>query len=426
MKNLITDFGIFINENYSFDGISLTEKENEKSGNSLSELSSATGLVCASAAPTTNATAFKSLMEGFSEDGFKKGGSDKSKVAKELLPLVSTSIKDDKDAPVTTMKEDQALFFKNGRTSVGPKTDKTHKNYIKLDDIVILESPDKGDLTTKEIQFKDLNKEGKVVEASGNGIFVLGRLLKTRALGTINDDTKVYLGMNYLKPTVLVANANTGIQGKSPWQFILTAMMSKKYFIPNNENLKAFVVAGRNLAKPENKEKADTIFARTSVPIISMHGEEYLQKNLNLELWKEGDATTVSMEKAFNELKPEAVQGEPSEYQQKQLVNIYLEVQKRIAAPWFTLIGERLKYFYNDIISTDFGVPDFVFEDINKQIDKSIKSIIEKNKNSESNTYEWAKKEIAACFLPKPGGSVEGDPGAKATMELLKQVQGGI
>lgn len=424
MKNLITDFGIFINENYSFDGISLTEKENEKSGNSLSGLSTATALVCSSTAKTTNATAFKSLTEGFSEEGFKKGGSDRSKVAPELLPLVSTSIKDDKDAPVTTMKEDQALFFKNGRTSVGPKTDKARKNYLKVGDKLLLDG-DNGKLVTKDIKFKELKEEGKVVEASGNGIFVLGRLLKTRALGTINDDTKVYLGMNYLKPTVLVANANTGFQGKGPGIEIIIAMMGKKFFIPHKENFKAYAVEGRKLSE-DTDEKKESIFSRAAIPSISMpiDDETYLQKNLNPELRKVGDAKTVSADKAFKGFSPKSVSGEPEDYQINELVKIYLSAQKEISQPWFALIGERLKYFYNDIISKDFGVPNFVFADIDKQIDSSIEGLAEQYKKSQDS--EWAKAEIKKYFYPKKEGSTTGNRGAKASVEVSKQSQGGI
>ena len=159
MKNLITDFEIFINENYSFNGISLAEKEDKKNDETLSGLSSATALIGSSVAKTTNKDAFNALQEGFKEI-------DRSNINQELLPLIYTALKDEKENKVDSMNENQALIFKKGRCSIGPKTEKT-KNYLKIDNEVIL-SGDKGDLQVKDRKFGDIKKEGRVVSSCGS------------------------------------------------------------------------------------------------------------------------------------------------------------------------------------------------------------------------------------------------------------------
>ena len=161
------------------------------------------------------------------------------------------------------------------------------------------------------------------------------------------------------------------------------------------------------------------------MPIADKDDEKYLQANINPVLIKKvGDASSVSTDKVFKGFSPKSFNGSPDDYKIKELVDIYLEAQKRIEAPYFALIGERLKYFYNNIISEDFGAPSFVFADINKQIDSSIKGVIDQYKKSEDGV--WAKKEITEYFSPAEQKSGDTNRGAKASVEVSKQSEGGI
>lgn len=412
MKNLITDFEIFINENYSFNGISLTEKDNKKSDDTLSGLSSATALIGSSVAKTTNKDAFNALQEGFKEI-------DRSNINQELLPLIYTAIKDEKGNKVDSMNENQALIFKKGRCSVGTKTEKS-KNYLKIDNEVIL-SGDKGDLQVKDRKFGDIKKEGRVVEASGNGIFILGRLLKARATGAINDDTKVYLGINLKKPMLIVASAKTGIQSKDPGMDILIGMMAKGFFVPNDKNFQSWAESGRNLAKANNKELRSTLFDRNAIPTIS--SPDYTMSEIRKRLLEVGDASSLDTDKIFEGLKPERITARQSSSDLiKKLAKIFVTARDRMIDSHMKLLTERFKYFYSDIVAKDTGAPKILFDDINKQVDSASASMLASWKKSSSEN--WAIDRINEFFQEANPGSTSGTPGADSTVRNYKQEEG--
>ena len=414
MKNLITDFEIFINENYSFNGISLAEKEDKKNDETLSGLSSATALIGSSVAKTTNKDAFNALQEGFKEI-------DRSNINQELLPLIYTALKDEKENKVDSMNENQALIFKKGRCSIGPKTEKT-KNYLKIDNEVIL-SGDKGDLQVKDRKFGDIKKEGRVVEASGNGIFILGRLLKARATGAINDDTKVYLGINLKKPMLIVASAKTGIQSKDPGKDILIGMMAKGFFVPNDKNLQSWAETGRNLAKANNKELRSTLFDRNAIPTIS--SPDYSPAEIRKRLLEVGDASSLNTDKIFDGLKPEGItarQGSSNSDLIKKLAKIFVTARDKMMDPHMKLLSERFKYFYSDIVAKDTGAPKILFDDISKQVDSASASMLASWKKSTSE--DWAIKEIKKLLSEANPGSTSGTPGADSTVRNYKQEEG--
>ncbi len=414
MKNLITDFEIFINENYSFNEISLTEKDNKKSDDTLSGLSSATALIGSSVAKTTNKDAFSSLQEGFKEI-------DRSKINQELLHLIYTSFKDEKGNKVDSMNENQALIFKKGRCSIGPKTEK-RKNYLKIDNEVIL-SGDKGDLQFKDSKFGDIKKEGVVVEASGNGIFILGRLLKARATESINDDTKVYLAINLKKPMLIVASAKTGIQSKDPGMDILIGMMAKGFFVPNDKNLQSFAVSGRNLAKPDSKELRSKLFDVNAIPMIS--SPDYTMSEIKKRLLEVGDASSLNTDKIFEGLKPERITARQASSNSdliKNLAKIFVTARDKMIDSHMKLLSERFKYFYSDIVAKDTGAPKILFDDISKQVDSASASMLASWKKSTSE--DWAINEIKKLFTEANPGSTSGTPGADSTVRNYKQEEG--
>ena len=413
MKNLITDFGIFINENYLFSGGFLAEENKKGDSADISGLTSSTALIGSSTSKTTNKDAFSALLEGFKDI-------ERTNIPKELLPLIYTSIKGKDGKKADSIDENTALIFSKGLCRVGPKTEKI-KNYLKIGDEVLLNG-DKGDLQVKDRKFGDIKKEGVIVEASGNGIFILGRLLKSRAIGAINDETKVYLGINLKKPMVIVANSKSGIQNKNPSIDIIIAMMGKKFFTPHKENFSSWAFTGRNLQKDEYKNLLSTLFDRTAVPTIS--SPDYSSKELNPRFLKIGDASSLALDKVFEGFKPENIEGREGTKQAiSKLADIYVKASQRMVEPWVKLTGERFKYFYSGIVAKDTGAPDLVFTDINKQVDSGISKIVEKVKEIDGNK-EWAIKTITKLFYPEAEGSSQGNPGADSAVSIFKQSEG--
>lgn len=105
--------------------------------------------------------------------------------------------------------QNKAIFRANGSRvyKIGPKTVKaTH--YIKIGDIVL--NGDSGKSTRLEIKSEDLSS--KTVEAAGNGIYALGRVLDARFANKVFGDSPIIIELNKPTPDMVYAHADTNYQ----------------------------------------------------------------------------------------------------------------------------------------------------------------------------------------------------------------------
>ena len=361
MKNIITDFGIFLNEKYEL--IHIDEADD------LSGIEAKAGIIGASKTNTTNKTAVDALKKGFDE--LKANGKDR--------PLLN--IKGE-------VSENNALYVKNGISELKPKSEKKG-DYIKFLDNIL--DGDKGGPIGIKVSYGTLSKSG--VEASGNGIFALGRMIKALSTGMISRDTEIYLCLNMENTASFVADVKSGCQTSNPSNTILMLMIGNGIIVPNKGNTESVVIAGKNLAN--NKDLLSSLARRNAVPSISVVGGKKITEDLQ----------KIEPVKSLESKVVEKYKGKKIDKDVDAAAKIYAEISNEIAAPYIETIAYKFKKFIDDSCKKS-GVSGDIFADVKKGIDEKAKGMIS-NSNSD-NTLALAKTRIKDIFSPKKEG--EGTP----------------
>lgn len=386
MKNIITDFGIFINEKYEW--ISMDEQDN------LSGIGAKAGIIGASKTDTTNKTAVEALKKAF--DKLKGEGKESA-----LLNIKGE------------ISEKNALYLKNGVLELKPKTE-NKTDYIKIGDKLL--DGDKGETVNLKVTYEQISKAG--VEASGNGIFSLGRLIKALFKGMIDRKTEIYLCLNLKNTNSFVADVKTGFQHATPSIDILILMIGKGIITPNKDNELHYVKAGRNLSK--NPDLLKTLMQRNAIPLVGEVGG-----GSTMEEFKK-----MAPSKSLDSKVAEKYAGKKLNYSESRnskdiddAVKIYKEISKEIYAPFIEVTGEKLKKFIEDSCKKA-GVPTDLFSNVMKQIDDKVKKMISEN---DKLSDEWARDMMKEIWTAKKDGPGRpGEPGATVRSSLVKGEEGVI
>lgn len=389
MKKIITRFDIFINEQYHI--LNVNEQESEIDSKSK------VALIGASLSKTSNLSAIKAIKEGFSK---LKGSSNNGKFNPSILNITGEEL------------EKNSLYVSRDKSFLKEKSERNIRDYIKLDGEIILDSTDSKPVY-KKTTFSELI-DGEI-EASGNGIFALGRLIKAMAKKSIKDNTPVYLALNLKNTDAFIVDSTTGMQAPTARfnSSVLMAMIAGKVIKPNNENTQSVVLAGKN--NIGNQEFIKTILNRNAIPFISdIDGKKKKNDLVNI-----GDKEKVD------------VSGKISDYSNKefnyrdidQVKKIYDSIFDEYYPEYVDLVSFRFKKYLDDTVKS-LGITEDLFSDIKSSVDSWVKkskesSYISKYKES---GYEILKK----AFNPVKESTGSTFRGASAGTKSIKGTEGKI
>jgi hypothetical protein len=148
------------------------------------------------------------------------------------------------------------------------------KDYLKIGALIL--NGDKNTAVSITITKQDLMNGW---EASGNGIFALGRALKLST--NLENTDKIIVGLNNPNPNGFIANAKTGVENSlEDWKTSIefTFILSKAV-IPSASNKSSNTVTAVKISnQPDSLDQAKTYFNRNSVPNVPTADKEELKK----------------------------------------------------------------------------------------------------------------------------------------------------
>lgn len=351
----------------------LHEQENtEQSG--LSNVLSKTAFVGSTSSKTSNATALAEFKAAFP------------------------------DATVTgEIDETKALFRKEAMKSskfweTRPKTQKA-QNYLKIGDIIL--NGDSGKPVSITIESSDLIN--KPVEASGNGIFALGRAFDMRKRQKLLEG-KIIIGMNTKSADSFLANADTAFQtpvGDFRTAAMFTFVVSKAV-IPGAGNTTSNVTTAKKAAEKGTID-ANMFTNQSAMPQVPNNYWESLKKVAPI------DATAF-----VSKIKGKGIKSYNSE-----LAGYVDEYVDTFFEPFLNAYAERFKSFLRSK-SSEIGIDVSSFSDLMAYIDEW------KTKQSKKQYKEAANNEIRSLFsIASTLGSTT-KPGASAAGRVVKGTEGKI
>ncbi|CAB4175584.1 hypothetical protein UFOVP1247_230 [uncultured Caudovirales phage] len=305
------------------------------------------------------------------------------------------------------MAEDKALIRSANSKStlswtVGEKT-VTAKNYIKFGTDIILNG-DSGKPTAITVTGDDfLNKP---IEASGNGIYVLGRALLLRSSEKLTGQSKIIIGLNTKTANSFVANANTAFQGPigNFAQAALFTFIVSKAVVPSAGNTTNNVTTAKNLAlKPDaNPYKWVNQEAKPSVPS---------------EYWERLYTVSPIDSKAFvDKIKAKQIATYTPE-----LTGYVTEFTNVSFEPFITAYAERFKSFLQ-YKALEAGIDSSLFQDLFSYIDEWKTGQIAKK---QAYSAEVTRTIQGLFALATTKGSVT-QPAASAAGKVIKGTEGKI
>jgi hypothetical protein len=348
--------------------------EAQDSGKTLSNVKSKMGFVGATPSKTSNATALTEFKSAFP------------------------------DAKITGEIDDtKALFRKEGAQSsvfweVKPKTQKAI-NYLKIGDIIL--NGDSGKPVTITIESTDLIS--KSVEASGNGIFALGRALAMRK-GQKVLEGKIIIGLNTKSANSFLADADTAFQ-IPVGDFTTSAMFTfvvPKAVIPGRGNTSQNVMTAKSAAEKGNINP-NLHINNGAMPQLPSDQWEALKKVAPI------DATQF-----INKIKGKGITSYTTE-----LAGYVDEFVNTFYEPFLTAYAERFKAFLRNK-AAEAGIDPSLFQDLMSYIDEWKAS-----QNKEA--YRSATSdEIKQLFSNVTDTGSTSKPSATAAGKILKGTEGKI
>ena len=384
MKNLITDFTVFVNEKYSF----LPLTEDDKKG-SISGLTNKVSVIGSTKSKTKNSEALAALKKHYTE-------------LKSTFDVQSLVIKGEPS-------DNNAYFDTRGKSEFKPKTEKNKTDYIKLGDEIILDG-DKGGLVSKTITYKQLMNNKLTLEASGNGIYIIGRILTAILDKKFGLDQTLKLYMNLKKPININMDVDTGIGGGASLNNnILALMVIGKIIKPLEGNMQNPVEIATSNNTPEGYKKiVSGILNYTAIPSISLlsTGKGTKEKLINSDAKEDLDATEKVKQYANKNLEFGQIE---------KAVEIYKDLYKTFNKPFYQAIGDRLKQAIT-IECEASGVELDTFEKMFKDVDQWVKNSTSEEivkKAIDKQTQDKTDKSLATLLAtkkkePKDGPNVMG------------------
>lgn len=354
MKNLITDFTVFVNEKYSFGSL---EEKGPGDKKSSSNLKNKLSIIGSTKSPTKNIDALKAI-----KDHYKTFSS----------PIDLTGEPSNNNA-----------YFRRAKSAkheIAPKTEKGKNDYIKLGDKVLLTGDKTKDPITYKIAYRELmlNKELDL-EASGNGIYIIGRVLTALVDKKIGLDQNLELYMNLKKPININMDLDTGTQGVQDInRSILALMVVSEAIVPLEQNKQFPVfVAKENRGEGAQAKLYKVFLNNGAMPTLSVFtaGPETQEKLKNTSHKAALDATEKIKPYAKKRLTKSDI---------KEAQEIYANLYRAFQKPYYEAKGERLKKAI-EMECESAGIKIDSFKTIFENIDKSIK---------QSTSDETAKKQI--------------------------------
>jgi hypothetical protein len=308
------------------------------------------------------------------------------------------------DATVAGEIDDtKALFRKEAMQSskfweTRAKT-QTAKNYLKIGDIML--NGDSGKPVSITVESSDLIN--KPVEASGNGIFALGRALAMRK-GQKLLDGKIIIGMNTKTADSFLANADTAFQSPTG-DFRNAAMFTfvvPKAVIPGAGNTTSNVTTAKNAADKGTIDPA-MYTNKSALPKLPQNYWESLRKIAPI------DATAF-----VTKIKGKAIKSYTTE-----LAGYVDEYVNTFFEPFLNAYAERFKAFLKTKAG-EIGIDSSSFSDLMAYIDEW------KTKQSKKTYRDEVEKEIRSLFsIASTLGSTT-NPGATAAGRVVKGTEGKI
>jgi hypothetical protein len=299
--------------------------------------------------------------------------------------------------------ENKALFRKEklNSTKFWETRTKTQsaKNYLKIGDIVL--NGDSGKPVSITIELSDLFS--KSVEASGNGIFALGRAMNIRKENSVKGG-KVIIGMNAKTTNSFVIDANTAFQNPIG-DFRNSAMLTfvtTKLIIPSASNTTQGVAAAKQAAAQGKTSGAEYV-NQSAMPKVPSQYWDSLKKISSI------DATVF-----VNKIKGKQIK----EYN-LELTKYVEEYTNTFFEPFLNAYAERLKGFLK-IKADEIGIGSPQFDDLSMYIDEW------KTKQNRQKYQEEVEKEIKSLFAAVTTGKTINTPIATASGKTVKGTEGKI
>lgn len=348
------------------------QKLYEQAGDGISNVNSKMAFVGATPSKAPNASALKEFM-GSLPDATVEGEIDETK----------------------------ALFrSKEGTSKLWKTGDKTQNatNYLKIGDRVL--NGDSRKPVTITINSADLIKEP--IEASGNGIFALGRAFFMRRKEKFFEG-RMIIGMNTKSANSFVANASTAFQG-SQANFASGAVSTfivSKAIIPSELNKTQNVESFRKLAKEGANPNIRINLG--AMPMIQGGAPESLRTVASI------DATSF-----VDKIKEKKL----TTYSQD-VANYVDEYANTFFEPFLTTWTERFKSFLT-IRANEAGIDASLFSDLMKYVEEW------KTKQSKDAYKKRVEAEVKKLFDQRADRGSVSRPGASTSTKQISGTEGKI
>jgi hypothetical protein len=297
--------------------------------------------------------------------------------------------------------ETKALFrSREGSTGfwkTGAKTQKA-KDYLKIGDRVL--NGEGGKPTSIIINSDDLIREP--IEASGNGIFALGRAISMRRTKKFFEG-RIIIGMNTKSADSFVVNANTAFQTSqaSFAEGVKGTFIVSKAIIPSDLNKTQNVNVYRKMAK--DGKDPNVLVNQQAMPTIQGGPPDSLYTVASI------DATSFV-----------------DKIKEKKLTTYFPEVAKYVDEyadtffePFLTTWTERFKSFLK-IRASEAGIDASLFGDLMKYVEDW------KTKQSKDAYKKRVEKEVKGLFAQIADRGSVSRPGASASTEQISGTVGKI
>jgi len=349
--------------------------ESKKDDSQISEMSSSMGLAGATFHKTTNESAletFKSGLPGITVDG--------------------------------QIDETKALFKKPNLKSsqyweVKPKT-MQGKNYLKIGDKMI--NGDDGDAKAIVIKSEDLaNRE---IEASGNGIYALGRALALKRGGKSTENLSIgtiIIGLNLKNPDSFVSNMKAALQ--TPEAHFATGLLhlfiSSQAIMPSDKNTTNQVVSAKQ-AVASGKMTPEIALNTSAMPSIPSGYREQLKTIAKIDSSKFG----------------ESIKGKNIKSKDDPILTSYINsAVDTFFDPFINAYAERFKQYLR-LEALKYGIPTELFSTAYSYIDDWKTKQVAKRESYKSR----ATDEIKEALLFGRSGEGETKPIATAKGTVVK------
>lgn len=275
------------------------------------------------------------------------------------------------------------------------------KNYLKIGDDIIIEDAKK----TVSLTVSTQNLSKQPIEASGNGIFALGRainLVRKEKLSE-GEGTNIIIAMNAKKADSFVTNAKTGFQGVEGGfkSAIMFTFVTSEGITPNTKHNTSNVNTARNIKDPN------------PIGYVNVNAMPKLPKKYGETLRK---INPINATDFINKIKGKKIASYTPEL--GKYVNEFVDT---FFTPYIETYAKRFKEYLN-LEAKELGIDPKLFEDLMKYIDEWKTA-----QNGKKEVYKKnAEDEIKVLFTQKTQTGSVSRPGATASGKKIEGTVGKI